>query len=422
MSVQYLTLVNDVQRETGQNLTDLTSVTFGTTTNSMQIKIKNWVKQAWRDIQASRRNWHFMRRRGLYILQPRIDFYDGNSATSTSFDNAVLEDTNGNWSLKANGVHYLESGVWASGTAKGWLNVTDYDGTLPVAEYIKPTDKVERYSAVVQFDTFFSGGDTFLDSFAVSTPVILVPSNTPVGVVTARTSNGSIDYTVTITLVSGMTVTELVAAINAGQLLEGAGSGQLEDVLSSSQTVAAALRVLGWGRYRLDDTGPDTDADSAITDVQEVDYKTFNISPYAGAAGDDFSDDYTFAGVYYVTPEVWKANGYSVNAALGTPQIFTIDYDGKYAFHPQPDKAYVLAFDYWKTPQVLTEYNDVIEGISDYYADAILWLACQYWAEYDESAQLQRMQRRARDSMTKLVRDYSDRIGFPQGMGAPSFG
>jgi hypothetical protein len=183
------------------------------------------------------------------------------------------------------------------------------------------------------------------------------------------------------------------------------------------------MRILGWGRYRLDTTGPDSDADSGVSDVQEVDLKTLRISPYSGATTDDFSTDRQFVSVCYVNPEQWKAYGYGVNKQLGCPTHFTIDYDGKYIFFPQPNKQYVLTFEYWKTPQVLSAHGDLVEGIADAYTDVIMWKAVEYWALYDESSSNQRRAARMfAPFYRKLLRDYSDNIRFPQGVGSSSFG
>lgn len=434
MSTTYLALTNKVIREAGVSLAPLTSGDFATTTDRMQILLKNYTADAWVNIQTDRKFWHFNRKRGVYILQPRIEFYDGNAEEETFFDNITITDTNDNWTYHVNGSVYVESGTFAAGTARGWFNVTDSDELLPISEFIKTSDTVTSPITIITADTYdnLRHSNTFADVFAAGLSVYLEGSATEYGVINSSSSGGG-QFVITIAFLSDALGTEFVNLLTLNPSLNivtnyagydpvDTPSDFLTDYLSQASS-DATLRILGWGRYRLDTVGPDSDADSAVSDVQEVDLKTFRISPYSGATTDDFSTERQFSEVEFVNPEVWKTQGYGINQQLGCPTHFTIDYDGKYAFYPQPEKAYVLVFDYWKTPQVLSAHGDVVEGIADAYTDVIVWKAVEYWAMYDESSNnVRRAKAMFNPLYRKLLRDYSDNIKFPQGVGGKSFG
>lgn len=428
MSTTYLALTNRAIQEAGQALASLTSSNFASTTDSMQIKFKSWVSQAWADIQTDRRGWHFMKKKGIYILQPRIEFYDGYASVSTVFDNQTIADTNDNWAATVNTTLYLESGAWASGTAKGWFNITDENGLLPIVDQIKTTDLVQfPVVSAITFNTFSQDTDSFATAFASGG--VFYGDEAAYGVVVGNSTAGS-DYIVTVAFYTQALYDAFIAYValeplSTFQTVGVAATDQSRVVgyLSDVNAGAASFRVTGWGRYLLDTTGDDTAADSGISDIQEVDANTFRISPYSGSTTSDYSVDRQFLAVQHLTPESWNARGYSINKPLGQPCYYTIDYDGKYSFYPQPDKAYVVTFNYWKTPQVLSVYSDTVEGIPDYYTDVIVWKACCYWAEYDESgSQRARMQRRFMSIYNKLLRDYCDSVKFPQGVGEASFG
>lgn len=424
MSTSLLTLTNKVIEESGVSLASLTSGDFATTTDSMQRRAKNWTIDAWKNIQTDRRHWHFNRKRGVYILQPRIEFYDGSATAETTFDNAYLQDTNENWEYTVNGSVYVESGTFVAGTAVGWFNIEDEDGLLPIEDAIKTTDTVANtYMASILFDTFTGDVGGYVTSFP---PGCTATFGAYTGIVIASSEAGD-NYTMVVKFTTSAirsAVTALLIATPSTVVTSdsAASVGIVRNYLSNTSTTGT-LRVLGWGRYRLDTVGPDSDADSAITDVQEVDIKSFRISPYAGATTDDFSDDRQFVEVEFVNPEVWKCQGYGINKQLGCPTHFTIDHDGKYVFFPQPEKAYALVFDYWKTPQMLSAHGDLVEGIADAYTDVIVWKAVEYWAMFDESSNnVRRAKAMFAPLYRKLLRDYSDNIKFPQGVGGKSFG
>lgn len=89
----YLDLVNFVVRESGQDLAELTSGEFASPPDRMYEKIKNWVRQAARQIQLERNEWEFRRKEGVALLYPRIEFYDLLSSGGTPDGDAVSTET-----------------------------------------------------------------------------------------------------------------------------------------------------------------------------------------------------------------------------------------------------------------------------------------------------------------------------------------
>jgi hypothetical protein len=159
--VNALELVNEVIRESGVDLDSLSSSDWASPTEPMQIKMKNWVQQAWTEIQAERRTWEFMNRYGSFTLYPRLYVELGNRATAPA-DNATFEcDTTGaTFTLIAT---TTLSGAWASGTAKAYLDYEDLDGTFKFDEYVNeltPTAADDKFKIMdfgsYDLDTQFS--------------------------------------------------------------------------------------------------------------------------------------------------------------------------------------------------------------------------------------------------------------------------
>lgn len=78
---------------------------------------------------------------------------------------------------------------------------------------------------------------------------------------------------------------------------------------------------------------------------------------------------------------------YTVGAAAdetGAPVRFAIDPQGRVAFYPKPDKAYILRGQYRKAPQVLSADADVPEMPAQFH-DAIKWRALVYLGVFDEN-------------------------------------
>lgn len=422
MARTYLQLVNDAIIESGTDLDEISSGSFSSTTNSMQVKWKRWVKQAWLDIQTERRNWHFMRKDGVYIVKPRISFYDGTAPTyATAFDNQAIADTNSNWAATVNGSVVVESGALSAGTAAGYFSYKDADETYPIIQPVKPTDLVYVDASTVELTHFNDRGSTFEEAFVAGASLYLTSVTGTVGTVLASEDLGG-SYKITMRLI-GITLTDFVAALVYGDALKvqqvAPRASLTTYVTHTTDSTTNYFRVGGYGRYSFADQ---TDsADSLLTDIQEVDLRSVKISPYVGAVEVDYSTT-GYTPLQYIPYEHWKHMRWDRSTrSLGQPSYFTVAPDGKYEFNCAVEKEYAVSFTYWKTPQTLVAHDDEIEGISDFYAEAIVWKAVQYWADFDEQpGAANKALKRFTAAYRKLLRDYSDEIKFPYGVGEAS--
>ncbi len=426
MSATYLQLVNGAIVESGTSLTQLTSSDFATTTNAQAIKFKRWVQKAWLDIQTDRRNWHFMRKDGVYIVKPRIAFYDGTSSISTVFDDATISDTNSNWTQTVNGDIVVQSGSLAAGSATGYFAYKNGDNEYLIAQRVKPSDLVELPIYEFVFDDYTVVSEAFPGPFVPGVEVRYVGTETsePFARVVSTSSGGG-TYTVLLAPLPGADMAAVADFLSAQvnntmRVAEGVSStGFLYSFLSSDIDSTSSFRVRGYGRYSF--TEQSDSADSLLTDIQEIDIKSLNIAPYAGETDIDYSDYVDFSKLPYSNYQHWAYGRGEVNRGIGQPTAFTIYPDGTYDFNSIIDKEYVLTFRYWKTPQTLTDHDDIVEGIADFYTEAIVFKALEYWAAYDNSAaQRKRVSERYMQLYSQLLRDYCDEIKMHQGAGSAS--
>jgi hypothetical protein len=134
----YIDLVNFALRESGSTLDQLTTSptdTWTTPTDNLYTKFKQWVKQAWVDIQTDRRDWEYMQDTGVYLLKPRMHVYAGRSNTdsATLWNSAAvcLHDYTATPILTTDSTNAFTvvSGSIAAGTAtaEGYLTVLSFD-------------------------------------------------------------------------------------------------------------------------------------------------------------------------------------------------------------------------------------------------------------------------------------------------------
>lgn len=121
-----LELTNQAIRDAGVSLVPMTSATWTTPVDPMHRGFKDWVIQAWEDIQAERLEWDFMSRSGVTILSPRIYVENGNRATAPPASSTFsTEDTGVTFTVV--GTTTL-SGAWASGTATAYIDLLNLSG------------------------------------------------------------------------------------------------------------------------------------------------------------------------------------------------------------------------------------------------------------------------------------------------------
>lgn len=67
-----------------------------------------------------------------------------------------------------------------------------------------------------------------------------------------------------------------------------------------------------------------------------------------------------------------------------TPRYITKDNQGRWRLYPPLDRPYTFMFDVCRESQELEAWDDVPMGLPKEYEDIIMWLAVQYFGEYDE--------------------------------------
>ena len=109
----------------------------------------------------------------------------------------------------------------------------------------------------------------------------------------------------------------------------------------------------------------------------------------------------------------WRKERYGITPKTTKPQRWTINLAGNVLLDSIPDQAYAFTFDYRKAVQILAENTNTPYMPADY-EDAIIALACQYYADYNEMAALSRtFEIRHINAMTDLENDQSPTVTFP---------
>ncbi len=132
--MNYRELVNEAIREAGIKLTPLaTGSDFTSPSDPMQVRFKNWVTRAWKEIQMSRGEWHYMTKSAVFNLSPRI-YVEGGRRTGAApaagytytTDESLLD-------MEIVSVDTL-SGSWTAGTAAAYIDLLTLDGTYKLNE------------------------------------------------------------------------------------------------------------------------------------------------------------------------------------------------------------------------------------------------------------------------------------------------
>jgi hypothetical protein len=128
----YLTLTNLVIQESGAELQELDASTFPTTTNPLHKRIKNWVKQAYIDIQLQE-DWDWLRKDANLALYPRWRLTGLNAAAASAGHFFIGADTEAEITFVSEAA---ESGSLAAGTFVGYVNYTDPEGSFKLGEKV----------------------------------------------------------------------------------------------------------------------------------------------------------------------------------------------------------------------------------------------------------------------------------------------
>lgn len=129
-----LEIVNGAIRESGIDLDSLSSSEWTTPTNPMHSKFKEWVNQAWKEIQMERLEWEFMSKTGSLTISPRLYVELGDRATAPPLNSTfVTEETEATFTITST---TLLDGTWLAGTAVAYIDYEELDGQFKFDEYV----------------------------------------------------------------------------------------------------------------------------------------------------------------------------------------------------------------------------------------------------------------------------------------------
>jgi hypothetical protein len=125
--VNYLELTQAVFREAGISQTDAVPQTL-TNLTGLSLKIKNWVSQAWQDIQVENDGAEFVREWFSTTLNPRFYFDLDQAGLQQVFAGDTLVGDTSGCTLDVTKVIIVNNGIWADGTAQGFIEYENLEG------------------------------------------------------------------------------------------------------------------------------------------------------------------------------------------------------------------------------------------------------------------------------------------------------
>ena len=121
--MNYLQLVNRTVLEAGVELDELTSGNFASPSDPMYKRFKNYVRDAYFELQMSRNEWEFLVKQATLEIGPRVLVINGDRSVAPPAGSIFEGDTSLNqFTVKA---VTLLSGAWLSGTAQAYLDLED---------------------------------------------------------------------------------------------------------------------------------------------------------------------------------------------------------------------------------------------------------------------------------------------------------
>ena len=124
----YIDLVNFALRESGSTLDQLvynppTTDTWTSPSDPLYTKFRQWVKQAWVDIQTERRDWEYMQESATVLLNPAMEVYgaDGPNNVVGDFAGTVFRLHNSaNAAFMTGSSLTIVDGAFADGDVEGY--------------------------------------------------------------------------------------------------------------------------------------------------------------------------------------------------------------------------------------------------------------------------------------------------------------
>lgn len=142
----YIDLVNFALRESGSTLDQLTTSpdTWTSPSDLLYTKFKQWVKQAWVDIQTERRDWEYMQSSAVLSLRPAMEVYGATGATNNVSDYTSitmnLHNRANDAVLTTVSMATPVTGTLAAGTAEATLTIASFDTDF----LIEPGDRLSN--------------------------------------------------------------------------------------------------------------------------------------------------------------------------------------------------------------------------------------------------------------------------------------
>lgn len=398
----YLELVNKAIKRSKTSQQQLTAGTFDDALNDpLLIDLKDYVRDAYTDLQLKWRDWSFMQKQGMVILGPAY-FVHQRSGVLTPTSVIGVELTGSDTGSTNTALFDVPiSGTLAAGTFIGNIAFRTIDEEYKFGEYLDvlPIGGVNAVFITSIGTGYTSAPDVSFSGGGGTGAAATATLNTD----TTSIANGQITVTVT-DPGSGYTSAPTVS------LTGGGGSGATATAVIGR---ADFLRVVGYGKYSLATFG----TQGVISDLWQPRLDTFQIQSTGGDLSDTNDASVDLLPLHYVRWEDWdRFVTPGSSGRLGKPNWFTLDPEGYYQFYPRFDQRYLIKFYYQSDIQELTNDDDTVTNIPAELQDAIVWLAVMYYANLDKKPEIwQAANKRYKFYNELLERYYAPQPGFARG-------
>lgn len=353
----FVQLVNDVKRESGADLDDVTS--FANLT-PLQDVLKNYTAQAYKDIQLDRKSWENKHKVANLIVSPRVYVEEETAADKTPVVGDVLvgEDTAFEATVLSTS---LLSGAWASGTGKAYLSYEDLEGQWKFNEMVNIVVQATSVTAAATTATVTIAGGHGLPTPGAGQSITV-----------SGASAAQSDYNGTFVVATTPSATTFTYT------MLGSPSTPSTEVLTIQFN--DVVRIKGYGRY---------DFDTEVSGLFMPDLNSFSVQSTGGATAQANTVDFDSTPLVFVPRNLWPYDDYAT-VTYGRPTYFTRSPEGHYDFWPRPDQQYVVRFYYESSIHELTLTTDTQTEVPPDFQDVIVWLAVRYYADYDRKQELWR--------------------------------
>ena len=406
MTATYLSLTNDAIQESGADLASFETdgSDWTTTTDSLRLKFKKWVARAWKEIQQDSFDLSFMEEQAVVTVDPGFHFFTDGTAVPefNPLENTNVDIYDQDATIAINaipfGTIYDLTGVSTNTKPYGYVDVVTTSST-PIQWALKPGAEYFSFSTQTAFDSHY-----FLSNFVASPFTNNITSsgfalplvvNMTIGVATwevgliqfapSTTSADSEMYIAVHTADSAAIDTALTGPYTVAfhnpsdnRLLGSmtvASNSKDTDMAPTTITTVSKAYVHSWKSF---DFSEETGINDFQENIKQIDQKSFKIinyfqAPPTGEVPMDFVSWEVFSPLYDLS-----------STPPGIPRIITRDNTNRFRLYPHPYQKMTLKFDYIRTPQILSAYDEVPKGIDDDITDMIMWRALIMYGEYDE--------------------------------------